>query len=699
VPYSVKSLSADSLSAACTGCVTDAQIAAVAGSKITGTIPASSLPDAGFIRNTTTQQASSNFNISGNGMAGGTLSGNIVNATTQFSLGSSSVLRLGAAPNDLFIGSNAGPLTSTANNTGGNTLVGNETGQVMTNGNLNTFLGWRAGRANTSGSENTFLGVGAGELNTTGIVNTFLGFHAGYSNATGNFNSFFGHQAGESNMTGSLNAFTGYRSGRSNVGGTENTFVGVGAGEFNTFGNVNTFVGRAAGSSNTTGANNTFVGTFSGNQNTTGTANTTLGYSANILLGVSNATAIGASARADCSNCLVLGSVNGVNGATASANVGIGTTAPVATLHVSSGADFLSSQLVLNQTRTNDYVRLSLRRGGNRAWEIAANPDELNFFDAAGNTNLVSLQRASRQMDIYGSLHVDAGDSNNGGLINSTINNAVVFGGSISGEGISSKRTAGGNQFGMDFYANRIIRMSITNAGNVGIGTTQPMTALHLPDNGVQIGFSATVSDNFHWAADTFNGPRGFRLYNGNYGFGIHLMTALPSGNIGIGTTNPSAKLHVIGNILASGTITPSDQRYKQNVATLHDALSKLRQLRGVSYDWKQAAYPEMQFAAGSQLGFIAQEVEQVLPEAVHKTADGMYGMNYSAIIPLLVEAIKEQQQEADKRQQELEQIKNQNAQLLEQTEALKKANAAIEARLAAIEKLLQQTTPAKKQD
>jgi hypothetical protein len=77
-PYAIRTLSAataDALSSACVGCVTNAQIQGVAGSKVTGTIPAASLPtgSGNYIQNTATQQAGSNFNIAGNGVVGGNL--------------------------------------------------------------------------------------------------------------------------------------------------------------------------------------------------------------------------------------------------------------------------------------------------------------------------------------------------------------------------------------------------------------------------------------------------------------------------------------------------------------------------------------------------------------------------------------------------------------------------------------------------
>jgi hypothetical protein len=66
--------------------------------------------------------------------------------------------------------------------------------------------------------------------------------------------------------------------------------------------------------------------------------------------------------------------------------------------------------------------------------------------------------------------------------------------------------------------------------------------------------------------------------------------------------------------------------------------------LRGVSYDWRQEEYPEKNFEHRRQIGFIAQEVKEVLPEVVSQDGEGYYSIGYSRIIPVLVEAIKEQQ-------------------------------------------------------
>lgn len=105
--------------------------------------------------------------------------------------------------------------------------------------------------------------------------------------------------------------------------------------------------------------------------------------------------------------------------------------------------------------------------------------------------------------------------------------------------------------------------------------------------------------------------------------------------------------LTVQGNITATGTITPSDARYKENVVTLTNALSNVLQLRGVTYDMKKE-FKAKGFGNGKQVGVIAQEVEKIYPQLVNTGADGYKGVDYSKFTPLLIEAIKEQQQQIE---------------------------------------------------
>jgi len=104
----------------------------------------------------------------------------------------------------------------------------------------------------------------------------------------------------------------------------------------------------------------------------------------------------------------------------------------------------------------------------------------------------------------------------------------------------------------------------------------------------------------------------------------------------------------------ASSTIT-SDIRYKENIVPLNNSLEKVLQLRGVHYHWKD----KEKFNDKLQMGFIAQEVEEICPELVLTKEDGFKAVNYNQSVSLLVEAIKEQNKLIVQLQEEVQLLKN----------------------------------------
>jgi hypothetical protein len=92
---------------------------------------------------------------------------------------------------------------------------------------------------------------------------------------------------------------------------------------------------------------------------------------------------------------------------------------------------------------------------------------------------------------------------------------------------------------------------------------------------------------------------------------------------------------------LALGKALPSsDERLKRNIHTITDPIEKVSSLRGVSFEYEETGQ--------KQIGFIAQEVEKVIPEIVGENYDGYKGVQYQNVVGLLVEAIKEQQKQID---------------------------------------------------
>ncbi len=289
---------------------------------------------ANYIQNTTNQQSTSNFNISGDGTAGGTLSGNIVNVTTQYNLGGTRLLSSDANSN-VFVGQSTGVGTTQqtdntfvgsgfSNGSGdtnhianGNTFIGSIAGFGNTNGHDNSFVGSAAGYTNSSGNFNSFFGTQAGKLNSTQHDNTFIGYQAGFTNGfldnsnLANFNTFAGSNAGLANTKASNNSFFGYNSGLANTLGGFNSFFGSNAGAANTTAINNSYFGQAAGY-NSTGGNNTFLGNGAGLNNVAGSNNTAIGDLANFSVNnLDHATAIGADSSVSTSNTIALGRSDG----------------------------------------------------------------------------------------------------------------------------------------------------------------------------------------------------------------------------------------------------------------------------------------------------------------------------------------------------------------------------------------------------
>jgi len=320
-----------------------------------------------------------------------------------------------------------------------NLFVGSSAGTSWTTGVSDVFVGPGAGNSTTSGSANTFVGAGAGQLNVTGSQNSYFGLNAGVF-MTGNFNAYFGQAAGYGAFgmsTGSSNAAFGHNAGLSITTGGSNAFFGQAAGQSNTTGGGNVFVGYQAGINNTSGSGSTIVGDLAGNAST-GDFNTLLGYATSTPNGVTHATAIGMQASVTQNNSLVLGSINGINGAVESANVGIGTTAPIDALDV---------------------------RGGDVAIGLTATPASV------ARTN--SLFVGNDSGDAANSLRID-GASNTLYLVaragSSSQSTSVTIRTGVAGSGLPEQD-----------------RLTVDPSGKVGIGTTSPNAPLQVATGDIYV--------------------------------------------------------------------------------------------------------------------------------------------------------------------------------------------------------------------
>ena len=112
-------------------------------------------------------------------------------------------------------------------------------------------------------------------------------------------------------------------------------------------------------------------------------------------------------------------------------------------------------------------------------------------------------------------------------------------------------------------------------------------------------------------------------------------------------TSNPSQEnVQATGNLLVGGNITAyysSDINLKDDIRPIESALFKVKQLRGITFTWNEKA-ELTEREKGRDVGLIAQEVQKVLPEIVQIRPNGTLAIQYEKVVPLLVEAVKDQQ-------------------------------------------------------
>jgi hypothetical protein len=209
-------------------------------------------------------------------------------------------------------------------------------------------------------------------------------------------------------------------------------------------------------------------------------------------------------------------------------------------------------------------------------------------------------------------------------------------------------------------------KLTVRDNGNVGIGTTSPEAKLHVSaSSGVAFKVNANNTAK-EWYIDTTNPDHLKKEGNLNISAdptaahastkinflidGSNKMRIQDNGNVGISTTSPSYTLDVTGTIRATGdVIAYSDARVKENVETIPNALDKVKSMRGVVYNKIDEEK--------RSVGVIAQELLEVVPEAVHQDEKGMYSVAYGNLVGVLVEAMKEQQQQIDELKAKLDGI------------------------------------------
>lgn len=164
---------------------------------------------------------------------------------------------------------------------------------------------------------------------------------------------------------------------------------------------------------------------------------------------------------------------------------------------------------------------------------------------------------------------------------------------------------------------------------------------------------------------------------------GAEQMVVASSGNVGVGQTSPSYKMHVNGTVAGTAAyVNTSDQRLKKNITVIEGALEMILRLNGVYFDWRSEEYPDWNFEQRHDIGVIAQEVEKVFPEAVRTDDKGFKAVAYSKLVPPLIEAAKAVNMKCEMNLVQIRELQDKVAELQRENEMLQNRLKLVEQRL-----------------
>jgi len=300
--------------------------------------------------------------------------------------------------------------------------------------------------------------------------------------------------------------------------------------------------------------------------------------------------------------------------------------------------------------------------------------DKLHVVGNIRSTTLAGVGNRLVLADPNGTLLAGAAIGSTAWLVTG---NAGLNGGNTTTAGVNFLGTTDAQN--IDFRTNNIYRGRFSGLGEFFVGTLNTVIAGDL--------MNAVGNPTFYWAVNGYSpaGVNGGAVYGmiqtgnatlyaavqGEYygtnlsGAGVRGISNLSTGTgvNGVETTLAGWAVLGQGDILATGNFyVPSDSRLKKNIHPISNSLNKIMAMKTYSYEYDTEKYPKYFKATRTNLGFLAQELEQVLPEAVaSKTISSinvdrqnpdkvgesmqMKAVNINAVVPVLVNAIQEQQQ------------------------------------------------------
>ncbi len=390
-------------------------------------------------------------------------------------------------------------------------------------------------------------------------------------------------------------------------------------------------------------------------------------------------------------NALTLGTAS--NGSSeiirfeAGGDIGIGTTNPNARLHIfsSSGRSFISETsndyvAEFKSTDPNAYIVFEDSTSTNDGNSIGVTGDDMRIrtastermrIDSTGNVGIGTTSPTRK-------LHVRSD-----GAYQFRLENGATGGGFWNiAQSDNTFGTSGGKLlFIPDTETSTSAAVTFENSGNVGLGTTSPSEKLDISAGNIMIDNNYALASSF-----TADGESSFYPYR----TGIQSQAGLGSqvdqdggmqikadalitfaetdadkvvgfmnmndeefiwgGNVGVGTSSPSQKLHIVGNLRVEGstdcilgngsgaTSCTSDRRLKDQIKPITHALEKIKSVKGVDFVWNNLA----RSPGRHDIGVIAQDIQKAFPTAVIENDEGYLSVDYAVLVAPLIESVKE---------------------------------------------------------
>lgn len=312
----------------------------------------------------------------------------------------------------------------------------------------------------------------------------------------------------------------------------------------------------------------------------------------------------------------------------ATAQVGIGTNTPLARLHVTDSSVLFSAE---GTVPASAQGQAPVSGPGRRMmWYSDKGAFRAGFVS--------DIQWHTDNIGVF-SMAFGANTKASGNISTALGNGSIASGGSSTAMG--QRTTASGD-------VSTAMGQQATASGSVSTAMGQQTTASG--GSSTAMGVSATAQSYCSVALGRYN------AFSGTSDQWVPTDPLLVAGNGSNNATRSNALvLYKNGDLWIAGTLEQaSDARLKKNILPLNGALSLIQQLSGYHYNWNAASYSNE-----LQTGVLAQEVQQAMPELVRENAEGQLSVNYSGLIPYLIEAIKEQQQMIEKQQAELKELKD----------------------------------------